>query len=98
METKKLISVEQFCLHYKVPTSFIKALCEYELIEIIETKNDTYLKENQLHKVEKIIRLHYDLEINLEGIDAIYNLLIQVDSLKNKITLLNNKLRFYEDS
>ena len=43
------------------------------------------------------MRIHYDLEINFEGLDAIYNLLNQVESLKEEITLLHNKLRFYED-
>lgn len=43
------------------------------------------------------MRLHYDLEINIEGIDAIYNLLEQVNSLRKEITTLNNRLRLYED-
>ena len=43
------------------------------------------------------MRLHFDLDINLEGVDAIYNLLKQVESLKEEITALHNRLRFYED-
>ena len=46
-------------------------------------------------QVEKMIRLHYDLNINLEGVDVIYNLLNQVNSLKKEITDLQNKLLFY---
>ena len=97
MEVKNYISIQQFCVHYKVPTTFINALHDYELVEIIVSKNEKFLKTSQLHEVEKMMRLHYDLDINLEGIDAIYNLLKQVESLQNELTLLNNKLRFYED-
>jgi len=97
METKNLISIQQFCKHYNIPSTFINALQEYQLVEIIVTKSDNYLKMTQLHEVEKMIRLHYDLDINLEGIDAIYNLLKQVESLQDEITSLKNKLNFYEN-
>jgi hypothetical protein len=44
-----------------------------------------------------MMRLHYDLEINLEGIDAIYNLLKQVEDLQNQVVTLRNKLNIYEN-
>jgi hypothetical protein len=97
MDTTNLISIQQFCEHYKIPSAFIDALHEYELIEIVITKNENYLKITQLNEVEKMMRLHYDLDINLEGIDAIYRLLKQVESMQNEIKTLNNRLRFYED-
>ena len=96
MATTHLISIQQFCTHYNVPVSFINALQEYELVEIIITDNTTYLKTNQLNDVEKMMRLHYDLNINLEGIDAIYNLLKQVENLQSQVITLRNKLNFYE--
>ena len=97
METKNLISIQQFCKHYNVPITFINALNEYELVEIIVSKSEHYLKITQLHEVEKMMRLHYDLDINLEGIDAIYNLLKQVVSLQDEITSLKNRLDFYKN-
>ncbi len=96
METTHLISIQQFCSHYNVPVTFITALHEYKLVEITITDNENYLKTNQLNDVEKMMRLHYDLDINFEGIDAIYNLLKQVEDLQSQITTLRNKLNFYE--
>ena len=96
METTKLISITQFCANYNVPVTFINALQEYELVEITISENDNYLQTNQLNDVEKMMRLHYDLDINFEGIDAIYNLLKQVENLQSEITTLRNKLNFYE--
>ena len=98
MKNTKLISINQFCEHHRIPKTFINALCEYQLIEIIIAKNETYLKVTQLNDIEKMIRLHYDLNINLEGIDAIYNLLKQVEDMQNEIMVLNNRLRFYENN
>ena len=95
METQNLISIQQFCEHYSISTAFINELKEYELIEIIVENDANYIKITQITEVEKMIRLHYDLNINLEGVDVIYNLLNQVDSLKKEITDLKNKLIFF---
>ena len=95
MDTNKLVSIQKICTHYKIPVSFVEALQEYELLEITIENNDYYLKVAQLHDIEKMMRLHYDLDINLEGIDAIYHLLKQVESLQAEILALKNKLRSY---
>ncbi|WP_299667874.1 chaperone modulator CbpM [uncultured Polaribacter sp.] len=97
MELTDLISVEQFCTHYKVPVSFINQLQELDLIEIIRVEKTLCLPKSQIKEVEKIIRLHYELQINLEGVDAIYNLLKQVETLQEQIVRLNNKLNFYKN-
>jgi len=95
MNTKNLISIQKICTNYKVPVSFFKALHDYELVEITIKNNDVYLKSTELHDIEKMMRLHYDLDINLEGIDVIYNLLNQVETLQAEILALKNKLRSY---
>lgn len=96
MDTTHLISVQQFCKHYQVPTTFINALQDYELVEITITKTNKYIKTTQINTVEKMMRLHYDLDINLEGIDAIYNLLKQVERLQEEVITLKNKLNTYQ--
>ena len=97
METTDLIPVQIVCKHYNVPVAFITTLEEFELIEVTMENNDVFIHKTQLKRVEKMARMHYDLDINFEGIDAIYNLLEQVDSLKREITDLHNRLRLYED-
>lgn len=97
METKEFISIQLFCSYYKVPKSFVNALHDLELIEIIRIQEVYYIHKTQIGEIEKIMRLHYDLDINLEGVDAIYNLLKQVRSLQKDIVLLNNKLNRFKD-
>jgi len=96
MDTTHLISIQQFCKHYQVPIAFISALKDYELVEITITETDQYIKTTQINTVEKMMRLHYDLDINLEGIDAIYNLLQQVEKLQEEVKNLKNKLNAYQ--
>lgn len=96
MNVEDLISVELFCRRYNVPDSFINILHEYQLIEVIVKHGDFYIHIKQIRKIEKLMRLHYDLNINLEGVDAIHNLLKQVEDLKQEIKFLQNKLNRYE--
>ena len=97
MDTTDLIPVQLLCKRYDIPVSFLDTLKEFQLVEIIYEDNDFYIHTTQIKKVEKMMRLHYDLDINFEGLDAIYNLLNQVESLKEEVKILRNKLRFYED-
>ena len=97
METRDLIPIKLICKHYNIPASFLNTLQEFELIELTVESEEFYIHKTQLTEVEKMARLHYDLDINLEGIDAIYNLLGQVEELKQEIRNLHNRLRLYED-
>jgi hypothetical protein len=52
----------------------------------------------QLTELEKLVRLRYELDINLEGIDAIIHLLKKLQGMQDEIIILKNKLRLYEAS
>ena len=96
MNSKNLIQIKQFCVYHEIEHTFITALNNYGLVEIIIQEEDEYLQPEQLPAIEKMIRLHYDLEINLEGIDAIYHLLNKIEVLQQNLTETQNKLRLFE--
>jgi len=96
MDTGEMILAEEFCSCYKVEYSFISELHQFGLIEI-RTAERPYIPQNQLQKLEQIIRLHYDLNINLEGIDAISHLLERMSGMQDEITALKNRLKLYEE-
>ncbi len=92
----KTITVKQFCANYDVPLSFINSLSNFELIDVIEIENIKYLKTNDINKVEKMMRLHYDLGVNFEGLDIINHLTSQINLLQEELNELNNLLDFYK--
>ena len=96
MKTEDLITIQKFCAHYEVPESFIDSLYEFELIEIVHEHDTKCLSLAQINTLEKLMRLHYDLNINLEGIQAIHNLLNQVETLQERVNYLKNRLDLYE--
>jgi hypothetical protein len=96
MENNALIPVYHFCVTHEIEISFIESLQQYGLVEITTIENKNYLNENQLREVEKMVRLHYDLDINLEGIEAISHLLEKLAETEARNKQLQNRLNLYE--
>ena len=96
MHTDNLILAEEFCSFYKVEYAFIDELQKFGLIELRVDENARYIPDHQLHKLEQMTRLHYDLHINIEGIDAIAHLLERVRQMQSEMILLKNRLKLYE--
>jgi len=96
MQTEDMIVLDEFCSNHHVEISFIRSLEEHGLIETIIVNETVCVHGNELSKLEQIVRLHQELNINPEGIDAISILLKRIENMQNEITELRNKLDFYK--
>ena len=97
MDPKEYILISEFCESHEIHYSFIDALNDFGLLEIVVIENDQYLAPDQIRELEKMMRLHYELEINLQGIDAINNLLSRVAALQDRVQYLENRLKRFEE-
>jgi len=95
--SKYLIPIQKICETYQVNELFFENLQEYNLISLIKENNEFWIEENELNKIEKIMRLHFDLDINMEGIDVIISLLNKINQLNKEISFLQKQLKIYED-
>lgn len=86
------IHIKDFCSVYNIEEAFLFQLQEFELIDLsyIDDKQLIYIEE--LPKVEKLVRLHRDLNINPEGLEVIYHLLERTKTLQNEIQMLKKRL------
>ncbi len=96
-KTQHLISAETLCTHYQIEFSFVDALHNIGLIhiEIVEKKH--FIHQDQIADLEKMIRMHLELNLNPEGIDVVFNLIEKEQELQNEIIFLRNRLRIYEN-
>jgi hypothetical protein len=95
MATQKLIAVKEFCLHHKIKTEFIFDLQQYDLVELVTIKRTKYIPENDLAAVERMLRLHVDLAINIEGIHAVSKMIAALERKETELKRLRNLLEFY---
>ena len=96
MEIDNLVLVDQCCSHYEIEFSFINALQEHGLVDIVLFENNKYISIDQLKDVERAIHFHYDLNINVEAIDVINNLLQQINALQQSLKSAQNKLNIFD--
>ena len=96
MNMKNLIPIHELCTHYEVEISFFSNLNEIGLIEIKTIEASQYIDSDSVYEIEKIVRMHQELDVNIEGIDVVFNLLQKIDTLQKELTALKNRLNLYE--
>jgi len=96
MIKNSLISANDFCTYHQVEYTFIHSLSEAGLVEITLVDQTEYIPETQLQKLERMVRLHNELDINLAGIEAISHLLNRMEWIHEEMRRLRNRLRRYE--
>jgi len=97
MDKENLIAIRDFCTNHEIDTAFISSLQESGLIQITTWNETWFIDSGQLPELERCIRFYYDLDINLEGIETISHLLHRISGMQDEITMLRNRLRFYEN-
>ena len=97
MNLENLIPLAKLCSHYQVEISFFTNLNEMGLLQIKTVETTPYIESDSIFEIEKMIRMHQELAVNIEGIDVVFNLLQKIDTLQNEVTTLQNRLRLYEN-
>jgi hypothetical protein len=96
MQPEDLILVTDFCASHSISRTLILEFKEYGLVNILEEQNTLYIPVDELPKAEKILRIHSELDINLEGVEVITRLLEKLDAMHQEVNRLQNRLRLYE--
>jgi len=85
------------CNYYKADIQFFESLESFGLITLIQVEQTPSIQTEQLREVEKWIHLHYDLNINMEGLDAIGHLLHKMEQMQTELARVKRRLNSLED-
>lgn len=91
------ISREELVRIYNIEITFFDDLVDYGLLTVHIEDDIHYLMYEDLPDLEKFANWHYDLEINLPGLEVIHNMLKKLDALKRRNRELMNKLSAISD-
>ncbi len=91
------ISITEFCKHHYIKKSFVQDLADNQLIELLYFEKEPHIHQEELPKLEKMVRLHQDLNVNLEGIDVIQQLLQKMSELREEVMMLRRKLDRFDE-
>ncbi|MBZ0098120.1 MAG: chaperone modulator CbpM [Taibaiella sp.] len=98
MEKIELITAKDFCTHHNVSYTFITTLEEAGLTQLVSIEEELFIDNEHIGRLEKLARLHRDLDIDMEGMAAIARLLQQVEELQQEVRTLSQKLRLYSNN
>ncbi len=87
-----LVATTDICTYHEVEYTFISSLSEAGLVELKVVNHTTYIPESELQKLEKMIRMHHELEINVAGIEAITHLLERIEQMQEEMRRLRNRV------
>ena len=96
MSTTNYIPVQELCAQYRIEQTFITELHEKGVLQLRIVEQTYCLHCDSMPVFEKIMRIHDELHINIEGIDVILNLLDKIDDLNRQLVKTQNRLRLYE--
>lgn len=96
MDVTNFIRIREFCSNYDIKESLIFELQEYEVIQLKVIEDEPHISEQELPVLEKMVRMHQELEINPQGLQAIYHLLEKVSGLQGEVTNLRRRLNRFE--
>lgn len=91
------IPLDTLCVHYQIEMSFFRSLSDVGLIEIQTVEKSPCVPEERIAELERIIRIYRELDVNMEGIDIVFNLLHKIDALHSEVEALKSRLGIYED-
>ncbi|MDP5169576.1 MAG: chaperone modulator CbpM [Bacteroidia bacterium] len=96
MNSSSYLPLTLLCTHYEVEMTFFSRLSESGLLEIVVLEKESCIHEDSIADVEKMIRMHRDLDLNVEGIDVVFHLLKKIDRLEAELQSVRNRLDLVE--
>lgn len=89
---KDRLSRSEIVSIYKIELHFFDELTAAGLLQVEAENDDYYISTDHLSRIERFANLHYDLEINIPGIEVIDRLLNQLKILKLENNMLKNSV------
>ncbi len=96
MESENMVPASEFCMYHNIELSFIYSMNQSGLIDITSIEEKIFVPISQLKRLEQLMRLNQEMDINLEGIETVTYLLQRIKDMQIHIIELNNRLSFYE--
>ncbi len=96
MAARKYIYIRDFCQGHSLEETFLYELHEYELLSIEEVDNRPAFPRRELQRLERLVRLHRDLDIAPQGLQAVQHLLDRLDGMEQELWQLRRRLGRWE--
>jgi chaperone modulatory protein CbpM len=88
------LTLEELCEVCHVPSGFIYDLIEYEIVYPRGKQQEEWMFDlDDLKRIQTILRLQRDLEVNLSGAIVVLDLLEELEELRAQIELMQKHFK-----
>lgn len=96
MTLNEYVRIRDFCQGHSLEEAFLYELQEFDLIRIVKVGRQPAIHLRELHRLERLVRLHQDLEIGPQGLQAVQHLLDRLEGMEEELWKLRRKLGRWE--
>ncbi len=96
--SNELFAITEYCTVHNIDTSFVYSLQQEGLITIIAQENESFVEEEELHKLEIFTRRRCSAGLHPESMEVVYNMLEKIKQMQEEMNDLRTKPRMFEDS
>jgi chaperone modulatory protein CbpM len=89
----KYIALKEFCAFHQVDHTVVFEVADRGLVELTKRPDDYYLPEKAVAQLERILRLHTDLGINMPGIETIMHMRQRMIAMHEELEELRRQVR-----
>ena len=97
MLNNEFVQAELFCNTYSINFALVESWQKMGLVHLIELENKQHIPLDQIQKLEQLLRLHLDLDIQLQDVDIVYNLIEKLKTLQSENLMLKQQLNLYSE-
>ena len=96
MRFENVITVNDFSVYHNVEYTFVDYLAEAGLVNVSTVNKTNCIPIEEIQKLERLVRLHNQLQINEPGLATINNLLRKIEDMQQEMSILRSRLHIYE--
>lgn len=97
MKTDKFLLITEICQYYHIETDFFEEIEYHQLLDVHQISGQKFIHQKQLNRLEKILRLHDELDLNLQGIDVVFGMMDRIEKLERELRQTKSKLSILEN-
>jgi hypothetical protein len=94
----RYIAIEEFCHHHGVEVNLIREFADFGLFALHVQDNQEFVPGAAINRLERMLRLFQELEVNKEGIEVILHMRRRLKKLRQKHAQLQYRLQQLEQA
>ena len=96
MEEFQFISVREFCSFHDIDIARVQEFFDFGLLIPHEHRGMLCVLEEDIEPLETMLRLRFDLGINLEGVETIMHLRRRIQELQSRLEEMEYQLKKWQ--